>query len=302
MTNLANSCRQGPCIDNAPSPEALQVQLDKQETQHNKDFEAGEQDRRALLQSDLFQWEFPKNRWMGELASRGLLSSAYDIRMNDILFPGSHDSTSINLSSYGCAGFPGVTADLRRKAAKTQEVNIYRQMNEYGIRFLDLRVAHVGAAFWLHHGYYVEDGSSYLNLPKVLNDVNTFLTNNPTETVVVAIRTDPCAPLSESSQDIIRQMLISYARLREMRTSDLTAYMVDLKGLGLVDIQSNLVEERFPGAGVMRPHEWTNFHKNSQGSADKFNLWGFFPGVDLPDIVSELSWCLTIIGCFSQGS
>lgn len=176
-------------------------------------------------------------------------------------------------------------------------------MNEYGIRFLDLRVVQVGAAFWLHHGYYVEDGSTYLNLPKVLNDVNTFLNNNPTETVVLAIRTSPCSPLSESAKNLIRQMLNNdYSRLREMRTIDLTDYIYNLRGLGLVDIQENLVQERFPGAGVMRPHEWANYHKSSVGSSNKFNLWGFFPGVDLSNIVSEFAWCLTIIGCFTQGT
>lgn len=308
VTRLARSCRHGPCIQNAPTPEDLQQQVHVQEDDSGK-FEAEPLDndedqdpeRRALLLSDLFQWDFPKNRWMGELASRGLLSSYYDIRMNDILFPGSHDSTSINLSRDRCTGLPGLTADLRRKAAKTQEVNIYRQMNEYGMRFLDLRVHRAGNVFWLHHGYFVEDGSIHLTLTSVLNDVNTFLNNNPTETVVVAIRTSPCASLTESAKNIIRQMLATkYARLREMRVSDLTNFMANLKGIGLVDIQENLVEERFPGAGVMRPHEWANYHKKSSGSTDKFNLWGFFPGVDLSNIVSEFAWCLTIIGCFTQ--
>ena len=73
--------------------------------------------------------EFPcenrANQWMAEL-----IQVAPEVKLRDLVIPGTHDSASYSLSSW----------TLFSAAGRTQNVSVYEQLLR-GARYLDLRVA-----------------------------------------------------------------------------------------------------------------------------------------------------------------
>ncbi|MCK4023372.1 phosphatidylinositol-specific phospholipase C [Streptococcus suis] len=94
-----------------------------------------------------------------------------DRRLSDLSLPGTHDTMAYN----GNIAFGNI--------ARTQTMNLEQQLNS-GIRYLDIRLAHRGNYFQLHHGA-VDLG---YNFDDVLQTVISFLESHPTETVLMRIK------------------------------------------------------------------------------------------------------------------
>jgi hypothetical protein len=117
----------------------------------------------------LFGWVTPLgvfaagNNWMGSLNPNALLSQ--------LSIPGTHDAGAL----FDPPGYPGTT--------KCQNLSIADQLNT-GVRFLDVRCNNSGGTFLIYHGIIYQN----LNFDDVLNAVFGFLTNNPTECVIMSVK------------------------------------------------------------------------------------------------------------------
>lgn len=101
---------------------------------------------------------FDPKSWMDKLGYKTI---------NSISIPGTHDSGS----------------DLRIPWVLTQGMSIPSQLNA-GIRYLDIRCRHVNDRFAIHHGeVYLEK-----NFDDVLLAVTQFLTQNPSETILMRVK------------------------------------------------------------------------------------------------------------------
>ena len=86
-----------------------------------------------------------------------------------LTIPGAHDSGALH------EPWPGT--------AKCQNLTIAEQLNA-GVRFLDIRCRHVKNAFLIYHSFVDQK----LTFDNVLTTVVTFLTNNPSETVLMSVQ------------------------------------------------------------------------------------------------------------------
>lgn len=86
-----------------------------------------------------------------------------DVSLNNIVIPGSHDA--------GCNNMMPL--------ARTQGHDIIDQLNG-GARYLDLRVTNKGSELVIFHGPIKGQKFS-----KVLNEINSFISNNPTEFLIL---------------------------------------------------------------------------------------------------------------------
>ena len=100
--------------------------------------------------------------WMSNVAG--------DKRVSELSIPGTHDTMA-----YGKIAFPNI--------AKTQTMDLNQQLDS-GIRFLDIRVAHKGDYFQLHHG----SVNLNCNLSEVLTTLDNFLSEHPDETVFIRFK------------------------------------------------------------------------------------------------------------------
>jgi len=89
--------------------------------------------------------------------------------VSQISIPGTHDSGALYEPISG--------------TAKCQNLSITDQLNA-GVRCLDIRCRHINNAFAIHHGQVYENE----NFDDVLNAVSTFLSNNPSETVLMSVK------------------------------------------------------------------------------------------------------------------
>ena len=87
----------------------------------------------------------------------------------DLSIPGTHDSGAI---------YDAVIDD-----AKTQSETIREQL-EHGIRFLDIRCKQIGGSFHIYHG----SVSQKQDFQDVLNSYRDFLSQNPSETIIMMIK------------------------------------------------------------------------------------------------------------------
>ena len=97
----------------------------------------------------------------------------------------------------------------------TQCLNFQQQL-DFGIRFFDIRVRHIGNGFTLHHGF-VYLGLVFNNF---LDVAQSFLNNNPSEVVLFRIRkehTDGDGN-TRSMRDTLAAYLKNYNRY--LKTSD----------------------------------------------------------------------------------
>lgn len=93
------------------------------------------------------------------------------LRVSDLSLPGTHDTMT--------GGVKLVGHDI----ARTQSMTLYQQL-ESGIRVLDIRVKHNGNSFPIYHGI-VDLG---VDFEEVLQTIQTFLRQNPTETVFMRLK------------------------------------------------------------------------------------------------------------------
>lgn len=122
--------------------------------------------------------------WMSAVAG--------DLHLNEIVIPGTHDSATqyVQLAFF----------------SKCQALDIGQQL-EAGFRYLDIRLGFSGDALALMHGFAkCKTGpmpwSETLTLDAVLEDCYAFLEDNPSETIIFAVKqehgSEPVAQLQET--------------------------------------------------------------------------------------------------------
>jgi 1-phosphatidylinositol phosphodiesterase len=104
---------------------------------------------------------FTLPKWMGAVDGVKKLS--------ELSIPGTHDS--------------GARIESFPSTAKCQNLTIDEQLNT-GVRYLDIRCRHFNNTFEIHHGAVYQK----INFTNVLASCTTFLRNNPTETIIMAIK------------------------------------------------------------------------------------------------------------------
>ncbi len=128
------------------------------------------------------------NNWMSNLP--------YGTKLSDLSIPGTHDSGATT-GDFRIFNPPG-TADF----CNAQSASISTQLN-YGVRFLDIRIGErsypVPDPVWYnpfrtktHRSYRVAHGVCFYgkSLQDVINDIKSFLTSNPNETVIMSLKVE----------------------------------------------------------------------------------------------------------------
>lgn len=90
-------------------------------------------------------------------------------RVSELSLPGTHDTMSI------------ASGDIWQN----QTMTLKEQLNS-GLRVFDMRTRHIDDKFRMHHGMIAQD--TYFN--NVLSDIDSFLSANPTETVLFRLRSE----------------------------------------------------------------------------------------------------------------
>ena len=123
---------------------------------------------------------------MGELEAQGLWNPIYNVKLNDLVLPGSHDSAAIDFHSDNCRDelfLDALNSESRRKTAQTQEASLWDQMYQHGMRFLDVRFDGItwnGRRYPLQHTFYIRNEVD--TVEKALEVINKFVSSNPTYT------------------------------------------------------------------------------------------------------------------------
>lgn len=112
--------------------------------------------------------EYPD--WMGDLPD--------DMRLSEMSLPGTHDTMAYKVSDSSPCSLP-----IAKGYTLTQSMDLKTQLDA-GIRVLDIRARHIDDAFAMHHG------PCYLssNFDDVLSEARDFLTDHPTETVLMRVK------------------------------------------------------------------------------------------------------------------
>ncbi len=92
-----------------------------------------------------------------------MLYIADEVPVVDIVMPGSHDAGTYDMNYLG----------------RTQAHPIAKQLN-IGVRYFDLRVNKTEEGYFLYHAMF--DGENFVD---VLEDIKTFITENPSETLIL---------------------------------------------------------------------------------------------------------------------
>lgn len=123
---------------------------------------------------------FTASNWMSQISE--------DRKLSELNIPGTHESCAI----YG-------SADLITKPLVVCQTLSLQEQLEAGIRFIDIRCRHIGdregnSAFAIHHGIYYQN----LNFGAGVQDVCIdFLKKNPKECIIMSIKEEDVAPLTE---------------------------------------------------------------------------------------------------------
>ncbi|CAD5782507.1 phosphatidylinositol-specific phospholipase C [Escherichia coli O120:H1] len=114
-----------------------------------------------------------------------------NLGLEKVSIPGTHDSGSL----YG--------GDMVR----TQSKSIYSQLQS-GIRFLDIRLRHIDNVMAIHHSFVYQ----HMGFGDVLNQLEKFLNENPSEFVLVRVKEDyDPANNSRSFEDTFYEYIKSYS-------------------------------------------------------------------------------------------
>ncbi|EIY5938914.1 phosphatidylinositol-specific phospholipase C [Escherichia coli] len=115
-----------------------------------------------------------------------------NLTLDKLSIPGTHDSGSL----YG--------GDMVR----TQSKSIYSQLQS-GIRFLDIRLRHIDNVMAIHHSFVYQ----HLGFGDVLDQIEKFLTANPSEFVLVRVKEDyDPANNSRTFEDTFYEYITSYSK------------------------------------------------------------------------------------------
>lgn len=111
--------------------------------------------------------------------------------LKDIVIPGSHDSGTYELQH-----------TIDNNSSQCQEISILKQL-EAGSRYLDLRAWQASdGAYWMYHGTVW----SNVKLQTALDDINTFLTQQPGEVVIATLLIDEKTGIDAGWQSACQQV------------------------------------------------------------------------------------------------
>lgn len=131
--------------------------------------------------------DYTSANWMSQISDSTQLSA--------ISIPGTHDSGATYESVYG--------------TAKCQSLGISDQL-EAGIRYLDIRCRNYEDAFVIHHGSVYQ----HLNFDDVLTACRNFLSENPTETIIMSVKEEYDAyGNSKSFETVFLEYMNTYSNL-----------------------------------------------------------------------------------------
>ena len=227
------------------------------------------QNRKLILYDNAIQNN--KAQWMASLHMNGLFDNT---QLRHIVLPGSHNSASVQMrGDKHCGGPLDLSNQLANKFAMTQGVSIVNQLDEHGIRLLDLRVIENrdfhGLKYPLHHTYLINDKVNTLDA--ALDVISDFLKRNTMETVVVRVKGrsteggQACFEIG-TNQTFHRQEWEKMIQRRDMfvimTRSHLDTNMKDLKGFALFDFSDEVIYEDWPGQ---------KFNNNEKNKIDIFH-------------------------------
>ena len=152
------------------------------------------------------------NDWMSKLHANK--------KLRDIVMPGTHNSASSTISKWSL--FSGV--------AICQNLSIYHQLNE-GARYLDLRVCSHQNEIITCHG--IVKGNK---LSQIVDEVDDFLNDNPTEFVIVEINNE--APITSSQKQRLLTLIRSTFGERMISYTDTMSWF-KLNQVTLGDVHKN---------------------------------------------------------------
>ncbi|MCX8958232.1 phosphatidylinositol-specific phospholipase C domain-containing protein [Erwinia psidii] len=159
-----------------------------------------------------------KNKWMADIRD--------NVRLNEMALPGTHDSG---------------TYKRWEPMVGTQVLTIRKQL-DYGILVLDIRIRHTGNKFALHHG------KVFLNImfDDVLNQIENFLKENPTETVLFRLKED-CPANNNNTQKMSKTLTDYLAKSpRYLNTSNSGITMGEARGKYII-LTDNYNFRGYPG-------------------------------------------------------
>lgn len=136
--------------------------------------------------------------WMSRLAD--------DARLSDISIPGTHDSATyaptfgriVETNVSFLPGIAGAMGALGTEFIRCQTLTLREQLDS-GIRFLDLRIRD-GDDFPIYHGSI----PLQMTLSNALDQVDAFLNDNPTETVIVSIKKESNSGRKETADNLVK--------------------------------------------------------------------------------------------------
>lgn len=131
-----------------------------------------EEENNTLLKSKLISQNYNLRNWMSQIPDNVYLSK--------MSIPGTHDSGAM----YEWKKIISISG-----SAKAQSLTIKEQL-EAGVRYLDIRVNH---DMKIYHG----SVDQKLNLEDVLKVLGAFLSQNPSETVIMSVKPENTNKLSE---------------------------------------------------------------------------------------------------------
>ena len=115
------------------------------------------------------------------------------VRIKDLSIPGTHDS--------------GATHSIADVAGKCQDISIATQL-DIGVRFFDLRLQLVNDEFIITHDFVKQN----LKFETVMNDLNSFITENKDEFILISIKQEASSVDSTMYfDDALKAKLLSYS-------------------------------------------------------------------------------------------
>lgn len=117
--------------------------------------------------------------WMGNL-----VQSCPDIKLGEMVIPGTHDSGSYSIDAF----------QLYSAVGRTQNVSVVEQLHR-GARFLDLRIASAGNEVKIFHGC-MQGG----NFERVLDDITLFCQDFPGEFLILNVTAEFNRPFTAAQK------------------------------------------------------------------------------------------------------
>lgn len=158
------------------------------------------------------------NAWMARLSDTA--------SVKQLSIPGTHDSGALH-SIFDVAG-------------KCQDLNVKEQLN-IGVRFFDIRLQLVGEKMNVVHSFV----DQALSFKSVMTDFSTFLTQNPSEFLIVSVKEDESPKdATKSFEDVLQEELAPFTSVidgctqvpgtvGEVRGKMLFVARCDMRGMGI---------------------------------------------------------------------